>query len=228
MVDELDPAGRRERGEMISVRCRTGYEPRARRELLALFPLRNGPDVLRMSGRTPRQALEHRGVARHRGRGMQEVRVQPVNVVTQLRREDQRLTEPPDAVRRGIASQVAQPLLPRRSIRRPASHLPPCLQDPKRRPIQVLRKVEHASTDLAMHGVSLAVGRAAQRYDQDVEAAALQGRDFLRDEGLGEPRVALEYERAASFTFSTHGAISRATFGRPSSRPGTTTSDGLF
>src|SRR5258706_10739947 len=117
MVDKLDPAGGGERSEVVAVRCRAGHEPRAGGELLAVFPFGNGPDVLRVGGTAPWQVPEHRRVASHRGRRVQEVRMQPIDIVRHLRREDQRLTEAANAVRRYIAREVAQPLLTRLAIR---------------------------------------------------------------------------------------------------------------
>ena len=64
VVNELDPPGRRERGKVIAVRLGAGHEPRARRELLALFPFRDRPDVLGMRRAGPRQAPQHRCIAR--------------------------------------------------------------------------------------------------------------------------------------------------------------------
>src|SRR5258708_2479467 len=103
----------------------------------------------------------------------------------------------------------------------------------------------HRSPDLAMHRVQPVVGRPAQRHDQDLEAAALERRDLLGDERLGESRIALQNESdaqtqprsepmretllagtASSSPRSIHGATSRETFVKPSSNPGTTTSEG--
>ena len=54
-----------------------------------------------------------------------------------------------------------------------------------------------------------AVRRTPQRYDQDVEATPLEGCDLLRDEGLREPRIALEYERDAFRPRWRLGAVGR-------------------
>jgi hypothetical protein len=39
------------------------------------------------------------------------------------------------------------------------------------------------------------VGGPAQRDDQDVEAASLEGRDLLRDEGFRKARITFQDER---------------------------------
>src|SRR4051812_3038344 len=91
-----------------------------------------------------------------------------------------------------------------------------------------------------MHWMHAVVGRTAQRNDDEVEAAALELGDFLGDEGLREPRIALQDEGDAqtqwmreiaragtcSSVCSSQGATRRETFVSPSSRPGTITSDG--
>jgi hypothetical protein len=60
---------------------------------------------------------------------------------------------------------------------------------------QVLGQVEDRGADRVVHRVAPGVGRPAQRDDQDIEAAALERGDLLRDERLGEARIPLEYER---------------------------------
>ena len=49
-----------------------------------------------------------------------------------------------------------------------------------------------------MHGVPAALRGMAQGRDQYVQSARLERRYFLRDEGLGEARVALEDEGNAA------------------------------
>src|SRR5258708_32895510 len=103
----------------------------------------------------------------------------------------------------------------------------------------------HRCPDLAMHRVQPLVGRPAQRHDQDLEAAALERRDLLGDERLGESRIALQNESdaqtqprsepiretllagtAASSPRPTHRPTTPEALARPSSNPGTTTSQG--
>src|SRR3954464_11699937 len=94
-----------------------------------------------------------------------------------------------------------------------------------------------------MQRIHAVVRRAAQRDDEDAEAAALQRGDLLRDERFGEARISLEDERdprlqwirearagalAASSIGSSQGATSRETLVSPSSSPGTMTSEGRF
>src|SRR5262249_54546786 len=68
---------------------------------------------------------------------------------------------------------------------------------PQRLAVEILRQVVDRSADFPVHGMPPAIRRAAQRDDEDVEAAALERGDLLRDERLGEARIALKYERGA-------------------------------
>src|SRR5436190_22232122 len=91
-----------------------------------------------------------------------------------------------------------------------------------------------------MHRMHAIIGGTAQRNDEEIEAAALERGDFLGDEGLREPRIALQDESDAqtqwmreiaragtgSSVCSSQGATRRETFVSPSRRPGTITSDG--
>src|SRR5258708_25680372 len=105
----------------------------------------------------------------------------------------------------------------------------------------------HRSPDLAMHRVQPVVGRPAQRHDQDLEAAALERRDLLGDERLGESRIALQNESDAQTQPRSepiretllagtpapspppiHRATRPQTVVRPSSHPGTPTTEGPF
>ena len=47
--------------------------------------------------------------------------------------------------------------------------------------------------DLVMHRVALGVGGMPQRNDDQVEPGKLQPPQFLRDEGLRQPRIALQH-----------------------------------
>ncbi len=91
-----------------------------------------------------------------------------------------------------------------------------------------------------MDRVDRPVGRVAQRDDADVEAARLERPDFLRNEGFGETRIALEEEgdghagqalRPPTATRASPGRsmswrVSRSTVESPSRSPGMATCDG--
>jgi hypothetical protein len=117
---------------------------------------------------------------------VQEVRVQAIDAGRQLGGKHQRLAEAADAIGRGVAAQVAEP---ERTQRLARADFPPGAQHPQWLEQEIFGQVKHRRTDLIVHCVPARVGRTAQRDDQDLQAAALERRDFLCDERLGEPRV---------------------------------------
>src|SRR6185437_9912608 len=92
---------------------RAGDEPAAIGELLALLPIRQRPDVLGVRGAGPGEAAQQRGVARDRGRSVQEVRVQMRDLYGELGGKDERLAEAADAAPRRITRQIREPGAPR-------------------------------------------------------------------------------------------------------------------
>ena len=121
--------------------------------------------------------------------------MQPLDAGRQLGREHERLAEAADAIRRGIAAQVAQPDGPCFAVMIGPSYGQPGPQNPQRLAQQVFGQVAHRRADFFVHRMAPVVGRPPQGVDGDVEAAALEGRDLLGDEGLGEPRIPLQYKR---------------------------------
>src|SRR5688572_1533212 len=71
---------------------------------------------------------------------------------------------------------------------------PPRTKNAKRLEQKIFGQVENRGADLVVHRMAARVGRAAQRDDQDLEPAALERGDLLRDERLGEARIPLEDE----------------------------------
>src|SRR3546814_19463600 len=76
--------------------------------LLALLPVRNGPDVLRVRRGAPRQAGHQRRVTGQRGRRMKEVGVDLLDSAGQLGRQHAGLSEAAQPVGRTVAPEVAQ------------------------------------------------------------------------------------------------------------------------
>src|SRR3546814_14939816 len=76
--------------------------------LLALLPVRNGPDVLRVRRGAPRQAGHQRRVTGHRGRRMKEVGVDLLDSAGQLGRQHAGLSAAAQTVGRQVAPEVAQ------------------------------------------------------------------------------------------------------------------------
>ena len=177
---------------MIVPRFGAGHRPVRRRELFALLPLRRGPDVLGVRRKAPPAPGHQRRVARDRGRGVQEMRVQMAHIRRQLRGQHQRLAEAADAVRRRVAHQIGEPGAPRRGIAGQAPRDAPAAQYPQRLLVEIFGQVQTLRPDLAVHRVDRLVGRVAQRDDLDVEPALFERRDLLGDKGLRETRIAFE------------------------------------
>jgi hypothetical protein len=118
--------------------------------------------------------------------------VEMADLPAELVRQDQRLAEAADAVRRRVADEVAQELSPRRAVageaprRAPGGKASPGLAQ------QVFGEVEDRGADLAVDRVDGAVGRMAQRDEAQVEPELLEAADLLGDEGFRQPRIALE------------------------------------
>jgi hypothetical protein len=125
---------------------------------------------------------------------VQEMGVQPADFRRQLGRQDQRLAEPPGPVDRRIAAEIGPPAAAGGAIAREPPGAPPAAQAAERLVQDVFGQIENRRLDLPMDGMDGAVGRMAQRDDADVEAARLQPEDLLGDEGLAQPRIALEDE----------------------------------
>ena len=189
--------GRRQRAQMLGALRAAGGQPAAFGELLALLPFGRGPDVLGMGRAAPVEPGQPRGIAGHRGRGVQIVGVEQPDVRRQLGRQHQRLAEAPHPVGGRVAPQIAQPQPARRGIGRPAPHPAPGGGDPRRLLVEILRQIDHRRGDRPVQVVHRRVGRVAQRDDGQREAAALERQDLLRDEGLGQPRIALDHDRDA-------------------------------
>ena len=77
VIDQLDASRAARACQVIAIGRGAGDEPLAARQLLALFPVGRRPDVLGVRRAAPRQAAQQRGVARHGGRRVQEMRMQP-------------------------------------------------------------------------------------------------------------------------------------------------------
>ena len=163
-----------------------------------------GPDVLGVRRDAPRQAAHQGGVARHRRRRMQEVGVEPLDAGRQLGRQHQRLAQAAQPVGRGIAPQVGEEAGARRRIARQAPRLQPAGPHAARIVLQVFRQIDDAALHAIVHGMTMLVGRPAQRPDFERNAARLEAGDLLGDEGLGQARPALEHDRDTRVDWRRH------------------------
>ncbi len=168
VIGERDAPGWGKRGEVGMAGRRAGHQPAAIGEFFAFFPLRNRPDVLGMRRDRPRQAAQQRRIAGDRGRGVEEMRVQMADAVRQLARQDERLAEAADSIRRRVALEIAQPGRAGRCIAFQPARVPPAAQHPERRAVEIFRQIEHRRADLAVDGVQRAVRRPSQRDDAQV------------------------------------------------------------
>ena len=123
---------------------------------------------------------------------MEEVGVQVDDGGAELMGEHQRLAEAPRPVGRRVALEVTEPGAPRRAIAWQVARPAPGAPNPERFAPEVFGQVGDGRPDLAVDWVAVRIARAPERDDRDVESAVLEGADFLGDEGLGKPRIALE------------------------------------
>ncbi len=179
-------------GEMGMRGFRAGHRPGGGRQFFALLPFGRRPDVLGVRRDRPDEAAEQGRIPGNRCRGVQEMRVQPIDIGRQLGGQHQRLAEAPNPVRGRIAAQIGEPSAARAAIARPAPQPEPSAPDPARLAVEIFRQIEHSGADPAMDRMNCMVGRPAQRDDQDLEPALLQAENFLRDEGFRKARVALQ------------------------------------
>ncbi len=125
---------------------------------------------------------------------MQKMGVETRGAVPHLGCQHAGLAEPAHPVGGGIATEVGEPGPERagepRHRPRPA--------DPghgaARLVLQILRQVGDRRGDLAVDRVAGGIGGVAQRTDVEAESPRLEGAHLLGDEGLRQPRVALEDE----------------------------------
>ncbi len=195
VIGQADSARLRcERAQMCRAGCGAGDQPAAVGELLGLVPIGRRPDILGVRRDRPGQSGQQRGIARDRGRRVEEMGMQLPDPTGQLVGEHERLAEPADAVARAIAAQVAPPGGPRRAITRPAAQRAPGGEQLARRLVEIFRQINHRRRDLVMDRMGRAVGRTPQRDDEERQAALLERANLLGNEGLGQPRIAFEHE----------------------------------
>src|SRR5712671_2370969 len=115
-----------------------------------------------------------------------------IDVGRQFRRQHQCLAKAADAVWGRVAAKIGEPCSPRPAISGASARTPPAIPNATWLLIEVFRKVEQSGSDQAVDWMGCAIGRVAQRDDQDVEPTSLQGKNLLGDKGFGEPRIALQ------------------------------------
>ena len=161
----------------------------------------------------------------------------------ELLRQHHRLGKAPGPVRGGIAPQVRKPGTTGVAVSGAPPRAAPRAGDAGRFVAHVLRQVEDGCANLPVDRVAALLGGVTQGHDADVETRLLQRVDLLGDESLGEPRIALEDEserarhrrsgsgpqalrRDGARPSESHPSTRLCTRSSPSSRPGTTTSEG--
>ena len=60
--------------------------------------------------------------------------------------------------------------------------------------MEILRQIAHRRFDFSMNGMGVFICRLTQRDDFNIHAALFKSVDFLRNEGLRKPRIALQDE----------------------------------
>ena len=199
VIDQLDPprlGG--QRLQIVEIDLRAGHPEGGRAQLLGQLPGLRGPDVLGMGGERPADPADRRGIARHRGRRVQIMGVQPADVVGQLMGKDAGLTEAPVAVGGRVAPQIGLEHRPRRLIARLPLGKGAAGPHPRRIVLQIFRQIEDLGIDPPMHRMHPFLGRLAQRHDELRDAAILEPGDLLGDEGLRQPRIPLDDRGDAS------------------------------
>ena len=78
------------------------------------------------------------------------------------------------------------------------AHASPCAQHAQRLLVQVLGQIGDGGLDLRVNRMDRRVGRAAQREQREPHAAPLERAQLLRDERLGQARIALEHDADAA------------------------------
>jgi hypothetical protein len=71
-------------------------------------------------------------------------------------------------------------------------------QDPARRPIEILGEIEDGRADGLVDGVAQPIVGLAQGDDGEAEPPALESRQLVGDERLGNARVALDDDSEGS------------------------------
>ena len=120
------------------------------------------------------------------------MRMQPSCPGGHLGREHQRLAKPAHPVARPVLPEIAQErqqgsdqTWPQKAAEEGSQHAAIVI-------MKILGQVGHGSDDLVMHRVPLTIGRPAKRHQFQRQAGALEAKQFLRDEGFRQARIALQ------------------------------------
>ena len=251
VIDERDALRvGRQRAQMLGAGLRAGDEPGRSRSFSRFSHVGNRPDVLGVGRAAPRQAGHHRGIARDRGRRVQEMRVEMADAGRQLMAPARRpgRSGGRDWASDRAASRAATGAAPRDSRAGGAPRASRATRAAARARHIPADTGPGASISRCTGWVARSVGWRSETMCE-LQAALLEAAQFLGDEGLRETRIALEddgdgwrrdgrrqtghrwgarYGRANA-TLARSGSVSqrsasRLRLPRPSSRPGTTTS----
>src|SRR6516225_2235344 len=99
-------AARRQAREVAPPGLRTGHYPAGLGKFCAFLPYGNRPDIFGVRRNCPAETRDQRGIAGNRGRCMEEMCVEVVNIRWQLRRQYGSLAKAADAIRSRVASQI--------------------------------------------------------------------------------------------------------------------------
>ena len=92
--------------QVVEIGAGAGDAPVRFGELLAQLPVGRRPDVLGVGGERPAHAADHRRVAGHGGRRVQEVGVEPVDIGRELAGKHAGLAEAPAPVDGRISLEI--------------------------------------------------------------------------------------------------------------------------
>ena len=158
-----------------------------------LLPIRRCPDVLGMSRKRPCYAAKGCRVACDGRWGVHEVRIHQGGGWPGLSRQYQSLSKTPDTVDGMIPLQIPNPQGAGGPISGTFSACKPSFYDAQRLAVKIFGQVEHRHLDLTMNRMGCRVCGMAQRDDLKVHAGFFETADFLRNEGLRQPRITFEH-----------------------------------
>ena len=120
--------------------------------------------------------------------------MQTHNVGWHFMGQHQCLSESAHPAGRAVTPQIAQPDGAGRAVTGQAPHTPPGAHHAHRLIAQIFGQIQQRRADFGVYRVDAFIGGMAQRDNQDIQAAPLECRDFLRDKGLGQARITLEHK----------------------------------
>jgi hypothetical protein len=96
-----------------------------------------------------------------------------IDVGRQFRRQHQCLAKTADAVWGRVPAKIGEPCSPRPTISGASARTPPAIPNATWFLIEVFRKIQQSGSDQSVDWMGCAIGRVAQRHDQDIEPTSL-------------------------------------------------------